>query len=382
MKQIILFIAFCMTVFVSSAQVQLSESAEISVITCSPGDDLYNTFGHSAIRVQDAGWGIDVVYNYGTFSFGGSSMGEQLDFGLTFMRGQLLYWVSVSSFDNFVASYEYQERWVYEQVLNLSQAEKQSLFDELTENAKEENKYYRYDFFFDNCSSRIRDILVNSLGDVYGTEESIVHQSTDKSFIDLIDSYIVDNVWLDFGIDILLGSKSSAKATPYEYMFLPDYLMSETEKAEGLVKDSYYVIPFEIRQEKEQIASSFTPFIFFMVLMGLILFISIFNFKRNKHWFWLDRILLLITGVVGCLFLFMWLGTNHLAAHTNLNMLWAFPLNIIAVFFVGKKKFRPYCILILVLSVINLIGFSFLQDFHFAIIPILLLLIVRYAKMV
>ena len=128
----------------------------ISLLTCTPGEELYSTFGHSAIRVVDLRNNTDLIFNYGTFDF------NDPDFYKKFVQGKLLYFVSVDSIQNFLWEYEYFKRGVMEQVLNLTCAEKQNMIAALFENAKEENKYYRYDFNYDNCTTRLRDILEKS----------------------------------------------------------------------------------------------------------------------------------------------------------------------------------------------------------------------------
>lgn len=359
----------------------LSQQAEISILTCSAGDELYSTFGHTGIRIKDPAQNIDVVFNYGMFSFGGSSMKDQVEFGIKFVRGNLEYWLGMSKFENFMRGYEYDERWVFEQILNLNHQDKEELLNALIENYKPENRAYRYDFFFDNCSSRVRDILVKAVGPVFGNADSDVFKKTDKSFIDLISPYIEKAPWLDFGMDIMLGIPSSRKASEYEYMFLPDHLMEQISKADGLVKEEHYIIDFQRRHEKQRTFHLITPFSVFIFLLILIGGITYFNYKNNKHFVFIDRILMLITGLMGCLFLFMWLGTKHLPAHANLNMFWAFPLNIIALFFISNKKWNVYFKIALGFAgFILLAWFISPQQYHVAIIPLTLLLIIRYLK--
>jgi len=364
-----------------NAQQTLSSNAEISILTCAKGNDLYNTFGHSGIRVKDANNKIDIVFNYGMFSFGGSTWQDQLDFGLNFIQGKLNYWLGVQEFNNFVYSYKKQERWVYEQVLNLSQDEKQHLFNALVINYEPENRNYKYDFFFDNCSSRVRDILEDAVGPVFGDENSPIHEKTEYSHIDLIDPYICGSPWLDFGMDIILGIPSSEKTSRYEFMFLPYHLKEQISLADGLVKKEGILIPFPDNPIGIRSFHLFAPINVFIVLLLLITYISYKNYQANKHWFWIDRIILFTTGIAGLLFLFMWLGTDHVPTYANLNMFWAFPLNIFAVFLVKNKKWASYFKIILGLaSFILLAWFLSPQQYHYAIIPLSLILIIRYFK--
>lgn len=365
------------------AQVQLSEQAEISILTCANGDDLYNTFGHTGIRVKDQINDIDIVFNYGMFSFGGSSMEDQIKFGVKFVRGKLEYWLGIQDFSSFMSSYKSQERWVYEQVLNLDLSEKQQLFNALVINYEPENRAYQYDFFFDNCSSRVRDMLENAVGPVFGEKGSPIFEPTEQSFIDLIHPYIVRSAWLDLGMDIMLGLPSSRKANRYEFMFLPYHLKEQISLADDLVKEEKLILDVPDRPIGVSTFSWSSPLVIFSLLFILVTAITYWNWKRKKHWFFLDRIFLFLSGLMGSLFLFMWLGTDHLPAHANLNMFWAFPLNLLALFFVKNTKWSLYF-----KFAAGLCAFIFLawflnpQQYHYAILPLTALLLVRHLKLI
>ncbi|MBL7807773.1 MAG: DUF4105 domain-containing protein, partial [Saprospiraceae bacterium] len=150
MKRLLLFLL--LLPFAGIAQT-LSDSAQISLMTVAPGEFVYSTFGHSAIRVKDPGTRFDRCYNYGTFDF------EQPNFLLKFCQGKLLYNLDIESYRSFEYGNLQDRRTMQEQVLNINQEQKQRLFDLLQENYKEENRYYKYDFFYDNCATRIRDIV-------------------------------------------------------------------------------------------------------------------------------------------------------------------------------------------------------------------------------
>ena len=141
-----------------SQQIQLTDQAQISVLTCGTGDQLYSSFGHSAFRVQDPNHGIDIVYNYGTFDF------DTPNFYLKFAGGKLLYSLSRQHFANFLYTYQLENRWVKEQLLDLKTDDKNKLFGFLEENYKPENRYYQYDFIYENCSTKIPEVLRGVLG--------------------------------------------------------------------------------------------------------------------------------------------------------------------------------------------------------------------------
>ena len=144
---------------------RLSEAAQISVLTCGAGQELYTAFGHSAFRVQDPIQEIDVVYNYGTFDF------RAPNFYTNFARGRLIYTLSRQRFENFLYEYEYEKRWVKEQILDLDQQQKNALIVFLENNYLPENRDYRYDFLYDNCSTKLPDVLSQILGNQLNFQE-------------------------------------------------------------------------------------------------------------------------------------------------------------------------------------------------------------------
>ena len=141
----------------TSLQAQFSNQSEISILTCAPGEELYSIFGHTAIRVRDSISNTDYVFNYGTFDFNTSN------FYLKFMKGELNYFLSVTTFERFIREYEFQKRSIAEQHLNLTSNEKGSIIGALVNNSLPENREYHYHFFYDNCATRIRDIIDNNL---------------------------------------------------------------------------------------------------------------------------------------------------------------------------------------------------------------------------
>ena len=157
MKKIVLAILLCSN-FYASAQI-LSHYSDISILTVGPGDNLNDSFGHSAIRVKDYLMNYDIVFDYGRYDF------NSPNFYLKFARGQLDYQLGVSYFDDFFDIYLRQGRSIDSQTLDLTQEEKQQIFSYLLTNNLPENRAYRYDFFYDNCANRIPLVLEESLTD-------------------------------------------------------------------------------------------------------------------------------------------------------------------------------------------------------------------------
>ena len=191
----------------------------ISLLTCGPGDEeVWEVFGHTAVRVIDSIHYTDLVFNYGTFEFGP-------DFEIQFMRGKLNYCVAVEQFRSFMQEYVEAKRSVEEQVLLLDGNQKEHVYDFLQWNAEPENKYYKYDFFFDNCATRIRDIFPRP--EVFGKAFHYGHALPDGkriTFRDIINLYFYRDYWTRLGVNILLGSKIDRPMSNADIMFLPDYL--------------------------------------------------------------------------------------------------------------------------------------------------------------
>jgi hypothetical protein len=301
----------------------LSPSSEISVITCGPGEqEAFTAYGHSALRVKDPVQGIDRVYNYGTFDF------NTPNFYGKFATGRLDYMLSVSSYSRFIAEYQYEGRWVKEQVLDLPLEKYQELFSFLETNYLPENRYYRYDFFYDNCATRIVDALEEVL------DESVVYDTTDypeATYRDVIRYYQAPFEWTDFGVDIALGSVIDRPMRFRDFFFLPIYVYSGLNDAEWqgkpLVKETRI-----LSNEKEPfgLSHTFTPFVFVMLILGVTFIISVWDLRRKKASVFFDFITFFSAGVVGLLILWLWFGTAHSATAGNYNLLWANPLFLLA----------------------------------------------------
>ena len=348
----------------------------ISLLTCTPGQELYSIFGHSAIRVVDSATNTDLVFNYGTFDF------YDPDFYKKFIKGKLLYFVSVDSLQNFLLEYQYDKRGVIEQVLNLSCKEKQAMMSALFENAKEENKYYHYDFNYDNCTTRLRDMLEKATGKELKTKNILPHVKT--TFRHLIHDYLNrgGQQWSKLGIDILLGSPLDKKITNREAMFLPDYLMmafdSSSINHESLVAQKNILL---ISQEEKKAKPLFTPLLVFSILFLLIATVSIFaatSFRVFLKIF--DFIFFFTLGLLGILLLFMWFGTNHAMCKNNFNLLWALPLHLpVALLIFNKKEWiNNYFRFIFFYTLALLVAWFLLpQQLNLALLPIAGIILVR-----
>ena len=357
-----------------STLAQDSSHIRISLLTCTPGDELYSTFGHSAIRVTDTSGRSDIVFNYGTFNF------DDPSFYIKFIRGKLLYYVSTADFDSFQNEYQTTNRGMTEQVLNLSATEKIALEDFLYDNAKEPNRYYQYDFFLDNCTTRIRDIIVKYKIN-YPAFKPVMPKGT--RFRQAIHEYLDRNgkYWSKLGIDLLLGSPTDAIMTTSQSQFLPDNLMKALDSSNQnhqLVVSTDQLYPFTATNNKQ---SFFTPMIVFSMLLISIITISLSaNKKATAFLHGFDGLLFFLTGVLGILFVFMWTCTDHSMVKNNFNLIWAWPTHVIIAFFANSKKgwVKNYFAFTITGLIIVLISWFFLpQQMNNALLPIVLLLLYR-----
>jgi hypothetical protein len=378
-KVFLLLLGFLLLSQLSQAQTDSSCHIRISVLTCSPGDELYSLFGHSAIRIIDSTLRMDTIYNWGTFDF------DEPNFYLKFMRGKLLYFVSSDFLPEFLGIYQYEGRSVYEQVLNLTCDEKKQIKHAVDSNMTGDNKFYRYDFTYDNCTTRIRDLVFHNIQGLQVASNIVPHGATFRS---LIHGYLDKGgqPWSKLGIDILLGAKIDKQPTNSEAMFLPDYLMkaldSSTVNDRPIVDTKKLILPNETQRE---ISGVYQPLIVLSIVCLLMFIISILNSSWAKTFTkFADSFLLYITGVLGLLIIFMWFFTDHIACANNYNLIWAIPTNAVAGFFIWRKPawIRKYFLSLSFISTLLLLSWFWLpQQLNIALIPVSLLLLYRYIKL-
>ena len=370
-----LFLAISIT---SKSQVQLSVYSEISIVTADAGNELFEAFGHSAIRIKDPVLQLDLVYNYGIFDFNAPN------FYTNFTKGRLLYKLGKYQFKYFLESYKQDKRWVKQQVLNLTQQQRQAFFMYLERNASPQNATYLYDPFFNNCASKLKDITTTILGDKVEFNDKEIEK--ELSFRTLMNREIHWNTWGGFGINLALGSKLDKNANLQQYMYLPDYVYTIFKNStvyfknqkKPLVKKEELLLDFPNRKQSLPLIS---PLLVFSIIALLGIFITYRDNKNQKRTKWIDTILLITTGLVGFLIVFLWFFTDHSTTPNNFNVLWAFAPNLIIVFLLnkGKKWLSTYFIfLIFLLVIITIIWITNIQHFPIAVIPLLILLFVRY----
>ncbi len=306
--------------FFFSFTIKGDDNIEFSVITIGPyEDELYSAFGHSGIRYRDKLNNIDLFYNYGIFDF------DQPNFYLNFLNGRLLYMVGKYNYQTVENFYINQKRYVKEQVLNLNNSEKIILFNYLEQNIRPENRTYLYNYVYNNCATKIRDILIT----VYGERITFKKKSDNKTIRALMDKYLKNNKWGDLGIDICLGLEIDKKASYSEEMFLPEYLFNNLE--DSFLDDNVNLI------SKTNIINSNSPVInknifqpkyIFLLFLIICVFLSFRQIKYSLLYIYFDFTVFFISGVIGVLLIYLWFFTDHLSSF-NYNLIWAFPFNLI-----------------------------------------------------
>lgn len=351
---------------------------QISVLTCDPGNEIYSLFGHSALRILNIDDQLDLVVNWGLFQYSES----QFEFGYNFAKGRLNYYMGFQPMSNFITEYSRKKRGVREQILNLNEDEKLKLISLIIENYQPENRNYKYEFFYDNCSSRIRDLLVHVFGKDLVFDNS---EMADKyTFREIIHKYLKNYPWLKLGIDLVLGNKIDVLVSNYNLMFLPDkvesiltksYVQSKTDQ-KNIVLSKSIIIESTISKKNENNILLFSWAIFFVIL--ILLYIKHENLIR----IW-SIINLIILGLLGLILIFMWWGTDHQATKLNFNLLWSSPLHLILIYIIVNKRWNKITYWFLKISLFLifttiLFWFAIIQEFNPFVKPIILQLALIY----
>lgn len=371
MKYFFLILILFPLSFHAQQKITLSNKSVVSVLTCAPGsDELYTSFGHNAIRIKDPVNNIDRVYNYGTFDF------NTPNFYLKFCRGQLLYKLSSYEYKYFPYEYYKGKRWIKFQNLNFTTKENQKIFDYLEWNALDENKNYKYDFFYDNCATKMYEIIENSIGKLDFDYQQFPKNCTHRN---LIHQYLASNSWSKFGIDLALGAVIDKKASLKQYMFLPDYVYSGLKSSsiydKQLVKKTGFILPDHLLKTER------TNFILSpMFLSILLLLITFYPVIFNKNMSILFNTITFVYGFLGLVIFSLWFFTEHSTTKMNMNILWANPL-LLSYSFLSvkwKKRISIYGIVCLVsFLIVALIGF---QQFDASFYILAICLIIIYLK--
>lgn len=349
-------------------QLPLSETATASLITCGPGNEFYLAFGHSALRIQDTARGIDYAYNYGTFDF------DTPHFYWNFARGMMNYCLSRTPFNYFMATYDYERRAVWEQPLNLTPQEVNNLYLMLEWNYLPENRYYQYDFFRDNCATRVRDMVESACGKRrMGIDDWESHsyrywvrEATAGGCLE----------WWTLGVNMLLGLPADHRCNASESMFYPMVMMDLYDRA--MLDDAVALCsPTDTKQlltdHREPLRRSFPPMVVFALLFTMVALLSWRGWWRP----WMDRLLFIVAGIIGLVLLFMWFGTDHWCTKWNLNVLWASPLLLLIA--IRHSKSPAWALWFQLACFLVAIGWILICGLSPALLPLILTLALRTA---
>lgn len=326
---VLTFILSVVNATVGAQSMTNPDRIQISLLTCSPGKEVWAQYGHTAIRYYDKESGEDLAINYGIFSL------DQTYFIPRFVLGMTDYRMGVQPMDMFLAQYSYEGRGVVEQVLNLSAEDKEVIYKALQENMKPENVVYRYNYFFDNCTTRARDMLVNHLHGkvVYPPAEE------DATFRSMIHKWNNKYEWTQFGEDLLLGVNADRKTTKSEQQFLPENLRSDFDKAryngKPLVKETNILLDAET--EVAEPVFPLSPLSVALIFAVISLVMMLFSYRRQQvYWAW-DLALMLTSGLMGIIF-FVMIFSQHPCVSLNFILLFFNPLPLFFLYSTIKKK--------------------------------------------
>jgi hypothetical protein len=372
-RKVCLLFAFIIVLFSQKSTARDSSShLRISLLTAGAAEELYSTWGHTAVRIIDAVKQTDIVYNFGFFDF------NDPDFYTKFTRGKLDYFLVAQSFPDFMYEYQVEKRSVIEQVLQLTDSISLSVQQILDQTLNSPARVYKYDFLYNNCTSRVRDIFIKYAG--LKAEHALVPAGT--TFRNMLHEYLdKGHPWSKLGIDLLLGSPIDKVVNNTESMFLPEYLMKGVDSSGNLVLQKTVLnngTPGPMPNGK-------LPLYIFSVIAIIIIGISVIKNKTARFVTRaLDITLFLVTGLLGCFLLFMWFGTDHKACAANYNLLWALPTNLLVIFALRKKPswLQKYFYLCMAIHTLTLLLWFWLpQQLNIALIPVVVLLLQRCWKL-
>ncbi len=361
----------------ASAQTE-GDSVELSLLTCTPNQKIYGLYGHTAIRLHHINDGADLAFNYGVFNFKTSF------FALRFLFGLTDYELAVMPMEYFRQEYTRMKCRVTEQVLNLTPAEKARMVAALEENYLPQNRVYRYNYFYDNCTTRARDMIERNVDGKVDYGYSNGEADEGPSYREMVHAHTARHPWAALGNDLCLGFKADRPTTWRERQFLPENLMRDLSKAKfvspnGKERPAVAATNIIVEGGTQVVEKEFplTPTESGALLLALTLFVSAFELKRHKTLRIYDTLIMALQGVSGIILTAM-LFSEHPTTSTNLQIL---LLNPIPLFFLHKAlkgKARLWWKTETLLVMVFVVG-AFLQDYAEGMEVVALCLLLRCA---
>lgn len=357
----------------------VSDSVRVSLLTCAPGSEIYSLFGHTALRYENPAKGEDWVFNYGLFSF------DTPNFVYRFVKGETDYQLGVIPYRYFEGEYAMRESSVYQQELNLTEKEKENVIRLLRENYLPANRVYRYNYFYDNCTTRARDKVEQ------GIEGKVVYPESEKmcSFRSIVREYTAGHEWSAFGIDLCLGSEADELIDERKQMFSPFYML---EYARGamihradtivpFVKEEKLLLDFSSKDEdgfeKDEDVSLPSPWTCALIWWVLTFVVTALGIKNGKvYWLW-DVLLFGAQGLGGCIIAFLFFFSVHPTVGSNWLLMILNPLPLFYMPFMVYKAIKGKTDVFHVINTVVIIVFIILmpivqQKFNATVLPLAL----------
>lgn len=346
-------ISSCLTAANTAPEPVSADSVEVALLTCQPHEEIYSLYGHTAIRYHDLRTGEDWAFNYGVFNF------KAPYFTLRFVFGLTDYELGVLPTKIFQEEYRRYGSLVTEQVLNMTPAEKQALYDALADNYREENRIYRYNYFYDNCTSRARDIIERCIS---GRIQYTPRPDYAPTYREMVHACTAGHPWAAWGNDFLLGVRADLPTDLRQQEFLPNNLMHDFSYAQiirndgtyvPLVKETRTLVPSGVQFVEQEFPLTPTQCGIVLVIVSLLIFGYEWKHKQTLKWW--DLLLMSLQGIMGLVLLVM-IFSQHPTTSINLQILLLNPLPFLFIYKVYKRKPTVWWQLMPVLTLLFLIG--------------------------
>mgnify|MGYP001178050280 FL=1 len=377
------YFIFCLFMGVAfSVQSQSTDSIRFSLLTCAPGTEIYSLFGHTAIRYENYTRRIDVVFNYGMFSF------NTPNFIFRFVAGETDYQLGITPYSYFEAEYAMRGSSVYQQVLNLTQSEKERLLTILENNYLPENRIYRYNYFYDNCTTRARDKIEECV------EGKVVYPDSlsGKSYRSIVHEFTAGSPWDEFGIDLCLGAEADKEINKRQQMFSPFYMKYYASNAyivdaggtrRPLILDETKIV--DVEPEEVQPGFILSPLMCGALFLALCVVMAWGQWKTQRIWWGWDIVLYGLQGLAGCIIAFLFFFSVHPTVGSNWLLILFNPIPLLylpfMVYKAVKRKKDYYHVgnmvyLTLFITILPFCG----QEFNLTVLPLALGLLVTSAS--
>ena len=377
------YFIFCLFMGVAfSVQSQSTDSIRFSLLTCAPGTEIYSLFGHTAIRYENYTRRIDVVFNYGMFSF------NTPNFIFRFVAGETDYQLGITPYSYFEAEYAMRGSSVYQQVLNLTQSEKERLLTILENNYLPENRIYRYNYFYDNCTTRARDKIEECI------EGKVVYPDSlsGKSYRSIVHEFTAGSLWDEFGIDLCLGAEADKEINKRQQMFSPFYMKYYASNAyivdaggtrRPLILDEAKIV--DVEPEDVQPGFILSPLMCGALFLALCVVMAWGQWKTQRIWWGWDIVLYGLQGLAGCIIAFLFFFSVHPTVGSNWLLILFNPIPLLylpfMVYKAVKRKKDYYHVgnmvyLTLFITILPFCG----QEFNLTVLPLALGLLVTSAS--